>query len=105
MNKVRLDLFQSFSPEKMKKIPLFESDHLFYDLYCLEAGQSQKIHAHEGSDKIYLTLEGRPAVTVGGERETLEPGEAVIAPSGEDHGVENPSGERAMLLVVMAPKP
>jgi hypothetical protein len=48
----------SFSEEKMKKNSLFDSPHLFYDLYCLLPGQHQKVHAHESSDKIYYVLEG-----------------------------------------------
>ena len=46
----------AFSEEKMQKNALFDSPHLFYDAYCLLPGQSQKVHAHEGSDKIYYVL-------------------------------------------------
>ena len=48
----------SFSEEKMQKNSLFDSPHLFYDAYCLLPGQAQKVHAHEGSDKIYYVLRG-----------------------------------------------
>lgn len=105
MKKVILDELRRFSPDKMQKVSLFESARLFYDLYCLEPGQEQKVHSHGDSDKIYLALEGEPSVHVGGETDTLRSGEAVIAPAGEEHGVSNPSQERAVLLVVMAPKP
>lgn len=105
MMKVTLSECHVFSSDKMQKAPLFQSEHLFYDLYCLEPGQAQKVHSHDGSDKIYLALEGRPTVQVGEEMEELEPGQAVLAPAGRDHGVHNASGERAVLLVVMAPKP
>ncbi|MDQ3737182.1 MAG: cupin domain-containing protein, partial [Actinomycetota bacterium] len=43
----------SFSEEKLKKNALFDSQRLFYDLYCLLPGQHQKVHAHKGSDKVY----------------------------------------------------
>ena len=105
MNKVVLDRLKRFSPEKMQKASVFDCDTLFYDLYCLEPGQGQKVHSHAGSDKIYLTLEGSPTVHVGGEAEVLKPGEAALAPAGQEHGLSNPSGDRAVLLVVMAPKP
>ena len=89
----------------MQKVSLFESEYLFYDLYCLEPGQEQKVHHHEASDKVYLALEGNPTVQVGEERDEIHPGEAVIAPAGRDHGVSNPTQERSVLLVVMAPRP
>jgi mannose-6-phosphate isomerase-like protein (cupin superfamily) len=95
----------SFSEEKMQKNALFDSPHLFYDLYCLLPDQSQKVHAHAGSDKVYYVLEGTGRFTVGGEEKDLPQGHAVIAPAGEPHGVRNASGENLVLLVTMAPKP
>ncbi len=95
----------SFSEEKMQKNALFESSRLFYDLYCLLPGQSQKVHAHEGSDKVYYVLEGAGRFTVGDEERDLPQGHAVIAPAGEPHGVRNETGDNLVLLVTMAPRP
>ena len=95
----------AFSEEKMKKNALFDSPHLFYDTYCLLPGQAQKVHAHEGSDKVYYVLRGTGRFTVGDEERDLGPGHAVIARAGEQHGVRNQSGEELVLLVTMAPRP
>ena len=43
-----------FSSEKMKKVSLFDTDNFFCDIYCLEPEQFQKVHSHEGSDKVYM---------------------------------------------------
>ena len=95
----------AFSEEKMKKNALFDSPHLYYDLYCLLPGQAQKVHAHEGSDKIYYVIEGTGRFTVGDEETDLDRGNAVIARSGEPHGVRNETQENLVLLVTMAPRP
>jgi mannose-6-phosphate isomerase-like protein (cupin superfamily) len=95
----------SFSEEKMKKNSLFDSPRLFYDTYCLLPGQSQKIHAHESSDKVYYVLRGTGRFTVGDEEEDLGAGHAVIARAGVHHGVSNETDENLVLLVTMAPKP
>ncbi|UCD12596.1 MAG: cupin domain-containing protein [Nitrospinaceae bacterium] len=95
----------AFNPEKLKKISLFDTDKFFCDIYCFEPGQTQKVHSHEGSDKVYYVLEGRGKVTVGSEVRELAADEITLAPSGEDHGVMNDSGERLVMLVFMAPKP
>ena len=95
----------AFSAEKMKKVGLFETAGFFLDLYCLEPGQAQKPHAHEGCDKVYLVAQGRARVKVGDEERVLEAGEAVLAASGEVHGLHNDSGERAVVLTLMAPPP
>lgn len=94
-----------FSESKMKKNSLFDSPHLFYDTYCLLSDQAQKVHAHEGSDKVYYVLEGTGRFTVGEEEKDLTRGQAVIARSGEPHGVRNDSEENLVLLVTMAPPP
>src|SRR3712207_3638307 len=95
----------SFSEEKMRKNSLFDSPHLFYDAYCLLPGQSQKVHAHEGSDKVYYVLHGTGSFTVGDEEENLSEGHAVIARAGVPHGVRNEREEDLVLLVTMAPRP
>ena len=95
----------AFAEEKMKKNALFDSPHLFYDAYCLLPGQAQKVHAHEGSDKVYYVLRGTGRFTVGGDERTLGGGEAVIARAGDPHGVSNETQEELVLLVTMAPRP
>jgi mannose-6-phosphate isomerase-like protein (cupin superfamily) len=94
-----------FATEKMVKAGVFATPRLFYDLYCLEPGQAQKLHSHEGSDKVYLVLEGRAAITVGPDEQELAPGQAVLAAAGVPHGARNASAERAVLLVVTTPPP
>ena len=89
----------------MQKNALFDSQHLFYDTYCLLPGQAQKVHTHEGSDKVYYVLEGTGRFTVGDEEQDLPQGRAVIARAGQTHGVSNESGENLVLLVTMAPRP
>jgi mannose-6-phosphate isomerase-like protein (cupin superfamily) len=101
----RVDEEISFSEEKMKKNSLFDSPYLFYDTYCLLPGQAQKVHAHEGSDKVYYVLRGTGRFTVGDDEEDLDEGHAVIARAGVPHGVRNQSEENLVLLVTMAPKP
>jgi mannose-6-phosphate isomerase-like protein (cupin superfamily) len=94
-----------FSTEKMQKVNLFETDRMFADLYCLESGQEQKSHKHEGADKIYFVLEGTGRFRIGDEERELARNEIALAPSGLEHGVRNESPDRLVLLVFMAPNP
>lgn len=105
MQVVDIATARRYAPDKMVKHPVFETEHLFCDVYCLEPGQEQAVHAHAGSDKIYILLEGRAVVTVGDEERELRPMEAVLAPAGLPHGIANRSKERAAALVFFAPKP
>jgi mannose-6-phosphate isomerase-like protein (cupin superfamily) len=105
MRIARVEELRAFRADKMAKVNLFDTPRMFCDIYGLEPGQEQKPHAHEGADKVYFVLEGEATVSVGGEEARLGPGAAVLAPSGEDHGVRNDGPERVVLLVFMAPNP
>ena len=98
-------LQRRFSNEKMQKVSLFETAHMFADIYCLEPGQEQKPHAHKGADKVYFVLEGTGRFRVGEEERELGTNQIVLAPADVEHGVRNASSDRLELLVFMAPNP
>ncbi len=103
--KIRVREHAKFRPDKMAKIALATTPRAQLDLYCLEPGQDQKPHAHDDQDKIYLVLEGRGRVVVGADTETLEAGEAIVAPAGTSHGIANDGTARLTVLVVVTPPP
>lgn len=91
--------------EKFYKTTLWQGGQVMIGLNCLEPGQTQKTHAHEGADKFYFVLEGEGKFTVGDEEKVAATGSLIIAPSGIPHGVANAGSERLSLLVAIAPPP
>jgi quercetin dioxygenase-like cupin family protein len=94
-----------FDPARMAKVSLFETARFFCDLYCLRPGQSQRIHSHDGNDKVYQVVRGEVQVTVGSEKRLARAGDVVLAPSEAPHGISNESAEDVVCLVFMAPHP
>ena len=90
-------------PEKFFKTTLWQSPHLTLGLNCLEPGQIQNVHAHDGADKIYYVLEGKGNFTIGTEQRVAEQGTLIVAPAGIPHGVTNNGRERLSLLVTISP--
>jgi quercetin dioxygenase-like cupin family protein len=90
-------------PEKFFKTTLWQGVHLTLGLNCLEPGQIQKVHAHDGADKIYYVLEGEGDFTIGDEQKIAKQGILIVAPAGIPHGVTNNGRERLSLLVTIAP--
>ena len=91
--------------EKFYKATLWQGEHVMVGLNCLEPGQTQKVHAHDGADKFYFVLEGQGKFTVGEEERDAEMGSLVVAPAGIPHGVANVGDVRLSLLVTIAPPP
>jgi quercetin dioxygenase-like cupin family protein len=103
--KIRLADRAKFQPDRMAKVALASTPRAQVDLYCLEPGQKQNVHAHDGQDKVYVVLDGRGRFTLDGTEHALEAGEALVAAAGTQHGVANDSGARLLLLVFVAPPP
>ncbi len=105
MTVLSLNDFKKFSPEKMKKNNLFQTERFFCDVYGFEPGQVQKGHVHGDQDKVYIVLDGQGTFQVGGEEKVLGPGQAVMAPAGMEHGVRNHTQQKLAVLVFVAPNP
>jgi len=93
--------FEGVNPEKFFKTTMWQGEHVMVGLNCLEANQTQPVHAHSEADKFYFVLSGTGEFTVGGEMKTVESGTVVLAPAGIPHGVTNNGGERLSLLVAL----
>jgi len=105
MKKITIRDHVRFQPDKLAKIALGATPRALLDLYCVSPGQAQKAHTHDEQDKVYLVVEGRARIAVGGAEDTLGPGEAVIAPAGVEHGLVNDGPAELLVLVVVTPPP
>lgn len=105
MKVITLADYQQFNNDKMKKNNLFQSERFFCDVYCFEPGQEQQGHVHANQDKVYLVLEGQGMFQIGKNQQVLAPGQSIMAPAGEAHGVKNHTNERLSVLVFVAPNP
>lgn len=92
-------------PAKFFKSTLYKNQHLLLGINCLDPGQVQRVHTHDGQDKFYFVLEGEGEFTVSNEVRRVGTGTVVWAPAGEPHGVANAGEQRLSLLVGIAPAP
>ena len=80
-------------------------NNIVCSFHGLTPGQEQKIHIHEGSDKVYYVVEGCGHFTIGAEVREVGEKNVVYIPAGVEHGVRNNSATNLGLLVFMAPHP
>lgn len=105
MERFDLKTMAKFQADKMAKIDLVASPHLMSGLNCFEPGQSQKVHAHGGADKLYYVVEGSGEFEVGEEIRQVSEGELLYVPADIPHGVLNNSDARLVVLIVISPNP
>jgi quercetin dioxygenase-like cupin family protein len=72
----------------------------------LEPGTTEGDHTHPPDDpadnyeELYYVLSGRGTLTVDGERRPLGPDDAVLVPTGVDHGLSADRGETLRILLI-----
>jgi redox-sensitive bicupin YhaK (pirin superfamily) len=84
---------------------LFESDHLWSEVVCLDRNQQLGTIADRDSDAVVLVVTGKVVVQVDRGRTRLEQWGASLVPAGSELTVTNATEEPAVVLLVAAPPP
>jgi hypothetical protein len=84
---------------------LFESEHLWSEVVCLDRNQALGPIADRDSDAIVLVVTGRVVVQVDRARKRREQWEATLVPAGSELTLTNATGDPAVVLIVAAPPP
>lgn len=95
----------AFSKDGPRHETLYESEHLWSEIVCLDLAQEIGPICDRDSDAICTVVAGRVAVQVGRGRSKLEQWGAVLVPAGDELTVRNASEDPAVLLLVAAPPP
>lgn len=74
----------------------------FVSLVTLEPGASIGEHRHEGSEELYLLLEGEGTASLDGNQFPVGPGDSYIVKDGHTHGLANGDGGSLKILAVLA---
>ena len=73
------------------------------EIWELPPGASEGSHIHDGDDELeefYYFIEGRGVMWMDGREQAVQPGDAVMAPPGTDHGFRNTGDETLKLLLI-----
>ena len=84
---------------------LFESEHLWSEVVCLDRNQALGTIADRDSDAIVLVVTGRVVVQVDRGRKRLEQWDTSLVPAGSELTITNATGDPAVILLVAAPPP
>lgn len=66
-------------------------------------GTATEPHRHQSSEEFYYVIEGTGDMTIGEETRSVEPGDAILIPSGALHTLVNTGGSDLRILCCCAP--
>ena len=84
---------------------LFESDHLWSEVVCLDRNQSVGTIHDEDSDALVVVVTGRVVAQVDRGRKRLEQWETTLVPAGSELSITNATDDPSVVLLVVAPPP
>jgi glyoxylate utilization-related uncharacterized protein len=94
-----------FSEDGPRRTDLFETDHLWSEVVCLQENQRLGPLGDDRSDAIVVVLAGTVAVQVGKGRARVDQWASVPVPAGSDLTLANASETPSVVLIVTAPPP
>ncbi len=68
---------------------------------CLEPGASIGLHPHDQEEEIYYILSGQGIVVDDGNRQVVNPGDAVVTGGGATHSIANAGSEPLEFVAVI----
>ncbi|MEX2421805.1 MAG: hypothetical protein WD670_08315 [Actinomycetota bacterium] len=95
----------SFDEDAPRHQALFESEHLWSEVVCLDRNQSIGTISDQDSDAFVLVVTGKVVVQVDRGRKRLEQWGTTLVPAGSELTVTNATGDPAVVLLVAAPPP
>ena len=95
----------SFDEDAPHHQALFESEHLWSEVVCLDRNQSIGAISDHDSDALVLVVTGKVVVQVDRGRKRLEQWETTLVLAGSELTVTNATGDPAVVLLVAAPPP
>ncbi|MEX2275858.1 MAG: hypothetical protein WEA10_09905 [Actinomycetota bacterium] len=94
-----------FAPDEPARHDLFETDHLWSEVVCLQETQRFGPVGDSNSDAIVVVLAGEVAAQVGKGRARIRQWGCAVVPAGDELTLANASGEPAVVLMIAAPPP
>lgn len=94
-----------FSDDGPHHETLFESEHLWSEVLCIQGTQGVGPLADATSDAVLAVLSGEISAQVGKGRARMKQWDAVLVPAASELTLRNASPEPAVILLVAAPPP
>ena len=94
-----------FADDAARQETLFESEHLWSQIVCLQGSQGIGPMSDPRADAVLAVLAGEVAAQIGKGRARMGQWESVLVPHGEELTIRNASDEPSVVMLVLSPPP
>ena len=94
-----------FSDDAARTATLFDEEHLWSEIVCLQGSQMLGPLADPTSEAIVTVLAGEVSIQIGRGRARMKQWESAHVSGGEELTIRNASAEPSVLLLVLSPPP
>lgn len=94
-----------FEEDGPRHEPLYETEHLWSEVVCLDRNHALGPIADGDSDALLLVVSGKVIVQVDRARKRRGQWETALVPAGSELSISNATAEPAVVLIVAAPPP
>jgi glyoxylate utilization-related uncharacterized protein len=94
-----------FSEDEARRTVLFESDHMWAEVICLQGAQAVGPMTDADADALVTVLAGEVAAQIGTSRARMRQWGTAIVAAGEELTLRNAAPEPSVVLLVVSPPP
>ena len=94
-----------FYDDEPRHETLFESEHLWSEVICLQGAQGLGPMRDVASDAVLCVLSGELATQLDKSRARMKQWESLLVPAGSELTLKNASDDPAVVLLIAAPPP
>ena len=97
--------YVKFDEDAVHRETVYETEHLWAQVLCLDVNQSHGPVSDPAADAILTIVAGEAVVLVGAGRKRLKQWETALVPAKNELSISNASPDPLVILMVAAPPP
>lgn len=102
---VKIDDIKEFRAEGFVRKRIFQTENLYFNIYCIDVGQKNPLHKHPISDEVLYFIEGEGKCVAGEKVYQVKGRTTILVPKDIPHSIVNTGNTPMLCVLVQAPLP
>lgn len=102
---VRIDEIKEFGTEGFVRKRIYQTENLYFNIYCIDAGQENPLHKHPNSDEVLYFIEGEGKCVVGEKVYQIKGRTTILVTKDIPHSIVNTGNTPMLCVLVQSPLP